>query len=74
MRHAWMILILVGLTGCAREPDPSLALACQITKCVCTPQKGWFSKKNEPAPVLWRLNGDAYCPDGHVLRRAAEDD
>lgn len=74
MRHAWMILILVGLAGCAREPNPSLALACQITKCVCTPQNWLFTTKNEPAPVLWRLNGDAYCPDGHVLRRTAEHD
>ncbi len=74
MRHAWMILILVGLTGCALEPDPSMALACQITKCVCTTTNWSFMAKDEPAPVLWRLNGDAYCPDGHVLRRATENE
>ncbi len=72
MRHAWMLLILVGLTGCALEPQPSLALACQTTKCVCTPQNWSFPAKYESAPVLWRLNGDAYCPDGHVLKRAGK--
>ena len=73
MRHTWTVLILVGLTSCTLEPDPSLALACQITKCVCTPQNWSFPTKNEPAPVLWRQNGDAHCPDSHVLRRATED-
>jgi hypothetical protein len=75
MRLVWVLLIATGLTACASEPEPSLALACQMTKCTCLP-KGSISFLAKPVdrsvPVLWKLNGDAYCPADYVLRRAGE--
>lgn len=75
MRLIWVLLIATGLTACATEPEPSLALACQMTKCTCLP-KGGISFLAKPVsrsvPVLWEQNGDAYCPADYVLRRAGK--
>ena len=64
----------VGLAGCALEHDPELALACQTRPCTCLPADGGFLVKPtvEPAPVLWRANGDAYCEEGYVLSLVEE--
>lgn len=59
---------LVSLAGCALEEKPELALACQTKLCECLPAKVSYPLKGEPAPVQWKLNGDAYCTEGYVLR------
>jgi len=64
------IAALMLLAGCALEEKPELALACQVTKCVCMPVQASYPLKGEPVPVQWKSNGDAYCPEGYVLRRA----
>lgn len=58
--------------ACARQPLPELALACQTQTCVCLPAEASFPARDQPTEVLWRDNGDAYCPEGHVLRREAD--
>jgi len=60
---------LVLLLGCAQAPQPDLALACQTAKCTCLPETSGFILKGEAAAVLWKSNGDAYCPEGYVLSR-----
>lgn len=59
-----LICALLLLSACAQsdEAKRNLALACQTTSCVCLPE----------GPVLWRQNGDAYCPEGQVLRRSGD--
>ena len=52
-----------------REVRPDLALACQTVPCVCVEARATVLRKDATAPVLWRRNGDAYCPEGFVLRR-----
>jgi hypothetical protein len=63
-------VMLVLLPGCAQAPQPDLALACQTAKCTCLPESAGFVLKGEAAAVQWKSNGDAFCPDGYVLRRA----
>jgi len=67
-RIALLSAALLSLAGCALEKKPELALACQTRKCVCLPAQASFVLKGEPAQVQWKPNGDAYCPDGYVLR------
>lgn len=68
LRIALLSAALLSLAGCALEKKPELALACQTRKCVCVPAQAAFVAKSEPAPVQWKPNGDAYCPEGYVLR------
>jgi hypothetical protein len=67
-RFVLTLLLGTGLAGCALEPIPGMELKCQITK--CTPSAVSFPVRPEPqrVPVLWKDNGNAYCPEGHVLR------
>ena len=59
---------LLFLAGCTLQEKPELALACQTKACVCLPAQASYPLKGEPAPVQWKLNGDAYCTEGYVLR------
>jgi hypothetical protein len=52
--------------------DPSLALACQTTSCECVSAVQRLGRRPATADVLWRPNGDAYCPPDFVLRRKNE--
>ena len=65
--------LVLALGGCGGAgPDrkaPDLALACQTRDCVCAGADSPFAQRRETA-VLWRANGDAYCPDGFVLQPA----
>ena len=75
MRWVWVLLIAAGLTACALEPEPLLALACQTTKCTCLPKSSasFLAKPGDRSvPVLWKQNGDAYCPADYVLRRTGD--
>ncbi len=67
-------LLGIGLAGCAREPIPGMELKCQMTECVCVPTQTAFPVRPETTSVtvLWKENGDAYCPQDHVLREARE--
>jgi hypothetical protein len=69
-----MAAILTPLAACASEEESSvnLSLACQLNKCVCAGPDKLFVKSDEPEPVLWRDNGDAYCRDGLELKLAEE--
>ena len=57
-----------GTDSARRAPD--LALACQTMDCVCAATSVGLFEKRRTAQVLWRANGDAYCPDGFVLEPA----
>ena len=65
-----MAMMLMLLAACAERDEPSvdLTLACQLSKCVCSHRDRPFIEEKEPEPVLWRENGDAYCPDGLELK------
>ena len=49
------------------ERVPNLALACQTTACTCSAVTGSLFEKTKTAEILWRANGDAYCPKGFAL-------
>ncbi|MDH3474575.1 MAG: hypothetical protein OEM59_12855 [Rhodospirillales bacterium] len=73
MRAAFICTILAALAGCVQsdETREHLALTCQTTKCVCVPGRGALFVAVEPkSEVLWRQGGEAYCPEGQVLRPA----
>ena len=63
------------LSACALEPIPGMALKCQTTECVCVARDADFLAKPglDTVDIIWQDNGDASCPDGHVLREAKKD-
>ena len=48
---------------------PNMALACQTTFCACVGKSDSFLRKAKTTEVLWRLNGDAYCPTEFTLEK-----
>lgn len=68
MRAIFPFAALIALAGCALDPIPELALACQTKKCICAPRTMTLLRKMESVPVEWKANGDAYCPSDYVLR------
>ena len=71
------ILLAAGLTvllaGCGSSPPAEetarrMAGACQTKYCSCQREDVGILTRIRKAPVLWRLNGDAYCPEGYVLK------
>ena len=71
---ACVVIACLFAGACANDPvaEPKLALACQTMKCTCIAVKAEFLKKRRVEEVLWRQNGDAYCPEGFVLQRAED--
>jgi len=67
-------VILTLLAACTEyeEEKANLALTCQLNKCVCAHPDRLFIEKLDPEPVLWKENGDAYCPDGLQLKLAGK--
>ena len=66
-------LCLALTAACSTEDKDSavnLSLACQLEKCICAHPDRPFFKRPEPEPVLWKKNGDAYCPEGLALEFA----
>lgn len=65
---------LLALTaGCgsstpAEETARRMAGACQTRHCSCQHEDVGILTKTRKAPVLWHLNGDAYCPEGFELK------
>ena len=72
MRRHLLFAVLVALGACAGSPEAGrdMALACATTACECVPRGDSLFSRPKPGPVLWRENGDAYCPEGQALRRA----
>lgn len=59
--------------GCGQSKKPNLALACGIQKCICRAESASiFASSKAGKEVLWRQNGDAYCPEGYFLRKVEE--
>ena len=70
MRRVFFCLLLALVSACTQseEAKQNLALKCQVRSCACVPTSlGWFVTAAS-TPVLWRQNGDAYCPEGQALR------
>ena len=69
-----LAMMLTPLAACAEhgEAKVNLALTCQLRKCVCAERDRLFLKSADPEPVLWKQNGDAYCPEGLELRLVEE--
>ncbi|MGF1608359.1 MAG: hypothetical protein ACFCUQ_03120 [Kiloniellales bacterium] len=63
-------LLPLALTACAatKESDPALAHACQLKPCICAPAQTVLFRRDDNVPLQWKQNGDAYCPEGYVLR------
>ena len=75
MRRLLLIAMLpTVMAACAeQEKRPlDLSLTCQLTKCICAGKDKWYLEKTEAEEVLWRKNGDAYCPEGYELQLADE--
>ena len=63
-----LALAACGSTGRAKvERVSNLALACQTMECTCSAETGSLFGKTKATQILWRPNGDAYCPEGFVL-------
>lgn len=74
--RVWLPLFAIALAGCSwgnpgggKSAQVSLAKACQVAPCKCIPADATFESLAKSTPPLWHSNGDAYCPEGQVLRR-----
>ena len=70
------LLVVLALAGCTgtKAGDPDLALACELRTCACLAENASiFATKRETTDILWRDNGEAYCPEGFVLTRINEE-
>jgi hypothetical protein len=73
----WLIGAAIAgpLAGCSWvdppvEPQARLALACETVRCECRiPQSRFTFSKAPPAPIVWRSDGSASCPEGYLLSR-----
>lgn len=70
------VCVAALLAGCAiqAETDPQNRYACQTLPCVCEPEELTLFNRGDTVPLLWKENGDAYCPEGHVLKRVNPDE
>lgn len=67
---------LLLLTACTlgSKPLKNPELACQTIPCVCEEDDASIFEDAEQAKILWRKNGDAYCPDGFHLEKKEKGD
>ncbi len=67
---AVIAILAAPLGGCASKPGGGgiLAHACQTRSCTCEAQEAEPFRRRATTEVLWRVNGDAYCPEGFVLK------
>ena len=64
------VAVLAGGCDFKEKKPPNLPLACETKQCVCTeidPSFFWAAKE---VPVEWKSTGDAYCPEGYMLKLA----
>ncbi|MEQ8344625.1 MAG: hypothetical protein RIB84_28405 [Sneathiellaceae bacterium] len=76
--NVWLAVPLAGtmamlLAGCGSSLSPEaqakrMAGACQTRYCSCQQEELGILTKTLKVPVEWRLNGDAYCPEGYQLK------
>lgn len=64
------LTVLLAACGLTLKKEPDLKLGCQTRHCTCLSKTVVPFKKRATADVQWRKNGDAYCPEGFVLRLA----
>lgn len=66
-----MAVLSILLASCVGQSRPggNLAHACQTRACICESLTAERSRNRETAQAKWRLNGDAYCPEGFTLKR-----
>lgn len=62
------LTILIAACGIVLNEEAELHLICQTHPCTCLSRTVVPFDKRASTEVLWRQNGDAYCPDGFVLR------
>ena len=73
------VAVALSLAACGSgkrvevERAPNLALACQTMECTCSAESGSIFEKTKTTEILWRPNGDAYCPKGFVLEPVKKD-
>jgi hypothetical protein len=69
-----LVLVAMVMAGCAAEEtaETDLRLTCQLNKCICASPPRAFLAPEPDKPVLWKDNGDAYCPEGYQLKLAKE--
>ena len=73
-RRLLLSMVLALAAGCAqeRDPGPDLALYCQVKGCLCKRATLKFGEAAKPVAVLWRSNGEAYCPPDYRLEPTAK--
>ncbi len=66
------VAVLAG--GCVeKKTEPAkLLFACETKQCICTEAEIFVWKKSKEVPAEWRSTGEAYCPEGYVLRLAGK--
>ena len=65
-------VVLTAACDAEKKPLAHLPLACETRPCVCTQTELLVFTKVKTVPVEWRKTGEAYCPEGYVLRLADE--
>jgi hypothetical protein len=77
IKAAIAVLAMLMIASCAGD-DPgkgaaNMALACQTTPCKCVSEDSSLLRKAKTTEILWKSNGDAHCPKGFNLEKAAKE-
>lgn len=74
IKVVFITLALVILAACSGQKPgaANMALACQTTPCACVSENKSLLRKDKIVDVLWKINGDAFCPKGFALEKTAE--
>ena len=72
-----LIALAMGVLAACASEDPgaspeNMALACQTMSCACVTEDKSLLRKDKTTEILWRTNGDAYCPKGFALEKSAK--
>lgn len=63
-------LAVLAACGGGDDSPANMALACQTTTCICVNSGGLLRDDTDRKDVLWKQNGDAYCPPKYALTLA----
>ena len=71
---AALAAVMVLASGCDTQKKslPHLPFACETRACVCTEVEILVLRKVKEVPVEWKPTGEAFCPQGYVLRLTKE--
>ncbi len=64
------LAVLASGCGTTKGERANLPFACETRQCICAEAENLFWRAGKKVPVEWKLTGDAYCPDGYVLKLA----